>query len=120
MLRTSVRYLCSAIGGRKVQPNEPIFQIYCTIMKRTALCLALLAACSKSETAAPSSAAPAAAPAAPAPAAPAQKPDDPAKALEQLGNALAQKPGGKPGEAVKAVNWRELTPLLSDEVAGWK
>ena len=85
----------------------------------------ILVACNKSEPAAPAQqpaaapppTAPAAAPpptAAPTP--PAGMPQDPEKAMQQLGQAMGQlqKPGAK------AVNWRDLVGLLGDDLAGWK
>jgi hypothetical protein len=43
-------------------------------------------------------------------------PQDPGKAMEQLGQAMGQlqKPGAK------AVNWRDLVGLLGDDIGGWK
>ncbi|HJZ89022.1 MAG TPA: hypothetical protein VKN99_27815 [Polyangia bacterium] len=48
----------------------------------------------------------------------AAEPQNPLQALEQMQQA-ANALGGKAGPA-KAVNWRELLPLLVDDVGGWK
>jgi hypothetical protein len=60
--------------------------------------------------------------AAPTGTAPAANPNDPAAQAQQaLGGLLGAMGGQKPGAPpAKAVNWRDLQPLLADELAGWK
>ncbi len=67
--------------------------------------------------------APATAPAAPAnPAAPAApaNPQDPAAAMNQMAKMLGGAMGGANDPNAKTVNWRDLAPLLADDLAGWK
>src|SRR5262245_17681996 len=86
---------------------------------------ALLAACSKSEPPAPAAPSPAAPESSETPASPSARPkpainpaNNPA-AMAKITEEISKAAGVQPG-AAKAVNWRELLPLLPDEAAGWK